>query len=87
MCCLGICSNDIEDNSRDSGLLKNNKRQMQSLYSLRHTHPTLENIYNKRYTLSKQRGNRALMIERHYSKLTKTIAANRLACFTSYKLG
>jgi integrase len=32
-----------------------------------------------RHTLSKQVGNSALMIERRYSKLTATMAAERLA--------
>jgi hypothetical protein len=31
------------------------------------------------HTLSKQKGNSAAMIERHYSKLTATMAADRLA--------
>lgn len=31
------------------------------------------------HTLSKQMGNAAAMIERHYSKLTPTMAADRLA--------
>jgi hypothetical protein len=31
------------------------------------------------YTLSKKMGNSAAMIEQHYSKLTATIAADRLA--------
>jgi hypothetical protein len=31
------------------------------------------------HTLSKQMGNSAAMIERHYSKLTATMAADRLA--------
>jgi hypothetical protein len=32
-----------------------------------------------KYTLNKQMGNSAAMIERHYSKLTATMAANKLA--------
>jgi site-specific recombinase XerD len=50
------------------------------LYSLRHTYATLE-LLNKGtdiHTLSKQMGNSAAMIERHYSKLTATMAAERL---------
>lgn len=34
-------------------------------------------------TLSRQIGNRAAMIERHYSKLTATMAADRLASCTA----
>ena len=50
--------------------------------SLRHTYATLE-LLNKGtdiHTLSKQMGNSAAMIERHYSKLTATMAADKLAC-------
>ena len=66
---------------RDSGLLKSNEGQSRTLYSLRHTYATLELIENRTdvHTLAKQMGNSALMIERHYSKLTATMAAHRLA--------
>ncbi len=66
---------------RDSGLLKNAEGQNRTLYSLRHTYATLELLNNKTdiHTLSKQMGNSAAMIEKHYSKLTATMAANRLA--------
>ena len=66
---------------RDSGLLKNAEGQNRTLYSLRHTYATLE-LLNKKtdiHTLSKQMGNSAAMIERHYSKLTATMAAEQLA--------
>jgi integrase len=66
---------------RDSGLEKNTEGQTRTLYSLRHTYATLE-LLNKGtdiHTLSKQMGNSAAMIERHYSKLTATMAASRLA--------
>jgi integrase len=41
----------------------------------------LELLENKTdiHTLSKQMGNSAAMIDRHYSKLTATMAADRLA--------
>jgi hypothetical protein len=41
----------------------------------------LELIENRTdlHTLAKQMGNSAAMIERHYSKLTATMAADRLA--------
>jgi integrase len=66
---------------RDCGLLKSNEGQTRTLYSLRHTYATLELIENRTdiHTLAKQMGNSALMIERHYSKLTATMAADRLA--------
>ena len=66
---------------RDSGLLKTAEGQNRTLYSLRHTYPTLELLRGAVdiHTLSRQMGNSAAMIERHYSKLTATMAAERLA--------
>jgi integrase len=66
---------------RDSGLEKNSEGQTRTLYSLRHTYATLELLENGTdiHTLARQMGNSALMIERHYSKLTATMAADRLA--------
>jgi integrase len=66
---------------RDSGLEKNQQGQTRTLYSLRHTYATFELLNHKMdiHTLSKQMGNSAAMIERHYSKLTATMAAERLA--------
>jgi integrase len=66
---------------RDSGLEKNSEGQTRTLYSLRHTYATLELLENGTdiHTLAKQMGNSALMIERHYSKLTATMAADKLA--------
>ena len=66
---------------RDTGLLKNTEGQTRTLYSLRHTYATFELLSNKTdiHTLSKQMGNSASMIEKHYSKLTATMAADKLA--------
>ncbi len=66
---------------RDSGLGKSQDGQMRTLYSLRHTYATLELLDNKTdiHTLARQMGNSAAMIERHYSKLTPTMAAEQLA--------
>ena len=66
---------------RDSGLEKTADGQNRTLYSFRHTYATLELLRNSTdiHTLSKQMGNSAAMIERHYSKLTATMAADRLA--------
>ena len=66
---------------RDSSLLKDSEGQNRTLYSLRHTYATLEMLRGEVdiHTLSKQMGNLAAMIERHYSKLTATMAADRLA--------
>jgi integrase len=66
---------------RDTGLLKNEDGQTRTLYSLRHTYATFELLRGGTdiHTLSKQMGNSAAMIERHYSKLTATMAAAKLA--------
>ena len=66
---------------RDSGLLVDAAGQTRTLYSLRHTYATLALLEGGAdiHTLSKQMGNSAAMIERHYSKLTATMAADRLA--------
>jgi integrase len=66
---------------RDSGLLLDSAGQTRTLYSLRHTYATLALLESGTdiHTLSKQMGNSAAMIERHYSKLTATMAAEKLA--------
>ena len=66
---------------RDCGMLKDAQGQTRTLYSLRHTYATLELLNNSTdiHTLSRQMGNSAAMIEKHYSKLTATMAADRLA--------
>jgi integrase len=66
---------------RDSGLLRDSEGKARTLYSLRHTYATLAmlEVQVEIHTLSRQMGNRAAMIERHYSKLTATLAAERLA--------
>ena len=66
---------------RDAALEKNEQGQTRTLYSLRHTYATLELLNHKTdiHTLSRQMGNSAAMLEKHYSKLTATMAADRLA--------
>jgi len=66
---------------RDSGLLKDANGHNRTLYSLRHTYATLELLRANTdiHTLAKQMGNSASVIERHYLKLTATMAAHRLA--------
>ena len=66
---------------RDSGLLQDANAQNRTLYSLRHTYATLELLRASTdiHTLAKQMGNSAAVIERHYSKLTATMAAERLS--------
>jgi integrase len=65
---------------RDAGLLTNSEGHTRTLYSIRHTYATLELLRNNTdmHTLSRQMSNSALMIERLYSKLTATMAADRL---------
>ncbi len=65
---------------RDSGLALVANSDNRNLYSLRHTYATLEILRGEVdiHTLSKQMGNSAAMIERHYGKLTTTMAAEQL---------
>lgn len=66
---------------RDCRLEKGEDGQNRTLYSIRHTYATLELLEKGTniHTLAKQMGNSAVMIERHYSKLTATMAADKLA--------
>jgi len=51
-----------------------------TLYSLRHTYATLELLAGTDiHTLARQMGTSVVMLERHYSKLTATMAAAELA--------
>ena len=65
-----------------SGLLKDGATgQNRTLYSLRHTYATLALTDGGMdvHTLAKQMGTSVGMLEKHYSKLTATMAADRLA--------
>ena len=54
--------------------------QQRTLYSLRHTYATLELLAGTEiHTLARQMGTSVSMLERHYSKLTATMAAGQLA--------
>jgi integrase len=66
---------------RDSGLLRDSEGKARTLYSLRHTYATQAMLEGQIdiHTLSRQMGNSAAMIERHYGKLTATLAAERFA--------
>ena len=66
---------------RDSGLALDANGDNRTLYSLRHTYATMEMLRREVdiHTLSKQMRNAAAMIERHYSKLTATMAADKFA--------
>lgn len=65
---------------RESGLARNTAGQGRTLYSLRHTYATLELLAETDiHTLAKQMGTSVRMLEAHYSKLTATMAADKLA--------
>jgi integrase len=65
---------------RESGLLQAASGGRRTLYSLRHTYATEELLAGTDiHTLSKQMGTSVRMLEAHYSKLTATMAAERLA--------
>jgi len=65
---------------RESGLLQAVGGGRRTLYSLRHTYATEELLAGTDiHTLSKQMGTSVRMLEAHYSKLTATMAADRLA--------
>ena len=54
--------------------------QERTLYSLRHTYATMELLTGTDiHTLARQMGTSILMLEKHYSKLTATMAAGKLA--------
>ena len=64
----------------DGGLLEDHNGRRRTLYSLRHTYATLALVSGDVdiHTLSRQMGTSVAMLERHYSKLTATMAAARL---------
>jgi integrase len=65
---------------RDSGLLRDAAGKTRTLYSLRHTYATFALADGVPiHTLARQMGTSVGMIERHYSKLTPMLSANRLA--------
>lgn len=66
---------------RDCGLLTGGEGKTRTLYSLRHPYarPELPCAGTDIHTLSRQMDNSAAMLERHYSKLTATLAAEKLA--------
>jgi integrase len=64
----------------NSGLLKDTTGKTRTLYSLRHTYATfaLANGVDI-HTVAKQMGTSVLMLEKHYSKLTPMLSAEKLA--------
>ena len=68
---------------RHAELLTNGAGETRTLYSLRHTYATAELLASTDiHTLAKQMGTSVAMLERHYSKLTATLAAAKLAVLT-----
>ena len=64
----------------DCGLRKGPRDEDRSLYSLRHTYATQELLAGTDiHTLARQMGTSVVMLEKHYSKLTATMAAEQLA--------
>ena len=65
---------------RDAGLLQDSGGKTRTLYSLRHTYATFALADGiPIHTLARQMGTSVGMIERHYSKLTPMLSAERLA--------
>jgi site-specific recombinase XerD len=65
---------------RHCQLLTNHIGATRTLYSIRHTYATMELLSGTDiHTLAKQMGTSVAMLETHYSKLTATMAADRLA--------
>lgn len=65
---------------RESGLKWNHTNQSRTLYSLRHSYATMELLAETDiHTLARQMGTSVRMLEAHYSKLTATMAADKLA--------
>lgn len=64
----------------EMNLVKGQADKDRTLYSLRHTYATNELLAGTDiHTLARQMGTSVLMLERHYSKLTATMAAAELA--------
>jgi len=64
----------------EMGLVKSMENTDRTLYSLRHTYATKELLNGTNiHTLARQMGTSVVMLERHYSKLTATMAAESLA--------
>ena len=67
---------------KESGLAKDaTNNQQRTLYSLRHTYATLSLMDGQMdmHTLAMQMGTSIALLEQHYSKMTATMAAERLA--------
>ena len=63
-----------------AGIGQRGARNSLTLYSIRHTYATTELLSGTDiHTLAKQMGTSVVMLEQHYSKLTATMAAGKLA--------
>jgi len=64
----------------EHAMLRDSFGHARTLYSLRHTYATAELLAGTDiHTLARQMGTSVVMLERHYSKLTATLAAGKLA--------
>jgi integrase len=64
---------------KSAELLENRYGAIRTLYSMRHTYATFQILNGVDYhTLEKNMGTSIGMLERHYSHLTQTLAANEL---------
>jgi integrase len=65
---------------KQSGLRQDSGGQTRTLYSLRHTYATRALAKGiDIHTLARQMGTSVLMIEKHYSKITPMLSAEKLA--------
>jgi integrase len=63
-----------------SNLLKNEAGETRTLYSLRHTYATFALSEGLDiHTLARQMGTSITMLEKHYSKITPMLSAEKLA--------
>jgi integrase len=64
----------------EHAMLRDSFGHARTLYSLRHTYATAELLAGTDiHTLARQMGTSVVMLERHYSKLSATLAAGKLA--------
>jgi integrase len=66
---------------RDADMWTDRNGDRRTLYSLRHTYATFQILLNRMdlHTLAKNMGTSVGMLEKHYSHLTPTLAALRIA--------
>jgi integrase len=70
----------FEECLKNGGLLEDRHGAIRTFYSLRHTYATFQVLNGVDYhTLAKNMGTSIGMLEKHYSHLTPTLAANQLA--------